>query len=338
MIGMRDSEKALIHILETVPELTPASVKDNHGSILVIGTAERISAYEAYYSPYHNEKIGFFDIDQENGQFDAVYVIGKKQKQESAYFLAKALKLAKNNAPVVMVLENDWGGKNLEKLYKSACLETQSESKHKSRIVWTRTPQTADQSRIDEWIRSGAKARRADEQWTQPGIFSWENLDKGTQALQEVFKKEWRGEFRGKGADFGCGCGDLAKFMLESCYKIKKFHLLDIDKRAVDCAKQNLERKFGEIIEPHWIDITKGSLPQKLDFIVMNPPFHTGKDQLASLGKAFILQASKSLDRGGLCLIVANVHLPYEDTIRDLFYSFEIIEIKSGFKIILARK
>ena len=75
-----------------------------------------------------------------------------------------------------------------------------------------------------------------------------------------------------------------------------------------------------------------------LDFVIMNPPFHTGKKNDIGLGLNFIQNAAHHLRKGGVLMMVANVHLPYENHLKSLFSNFDIIAQKSGFKIIRAVK
>ena len=70
----------------------------------------------------------------------------------------------------------------------------------------------------------------------------------------------------------------------------------------------------------------------------MNPPFHTGKTQMMSMGQAFITHAAKSLKAGGILVFVANTHLPYEAIVAENFSFHRILSENHGFKIIEAVK
>lgn len=67
----------------------------------------------------------------------------------------------------------------------------------------------------------------------------------------------------------------------------------------------------------HWHDVTKG-LPECYDVVIMNPPFHIGRDQKAELGLSFLTAASRGLRRGGRLFLVANRRLPYESHLDSL--------------------
>jgi len=329
-IPMRDSEKAILHILNTLP-----FYQGGEHPTLIIGADNFLPQEARIYSPYSplDTKSIQPQAPEWHGVFKNILVIGTKQKQETAYFLALALKCAALDACVVMALENDWGGKTLDKLFKAAGLPIHTESKHKSRVVWTVSPQNAAPEVIDKWVTDGGMHQRADGQWTQAGIFSWEKMDRGT----SVFLKYFDAPLKGNGADFGCGCGDISKHILEINEEITTLHILDIDSRSVQCATRNLNA-YKDKIKPACCNIVLDNLPKNLDFIVMNPPFHTGKDQKFTLGQAFITQAVQSLKKGGFVWVVANVHLPYEEIMRQNFSKVETIATEDGFKVITAQK
>ena len=55
------------------------------------------------------------------------------------------------------------------------------------------------------------------------------------------------------------------------------------------------------------------------DVIVMNPPFHDGRDADPMLGLKFITTAAMSLRSTGDLWLVANKHLPYENLMAETF-------------------
>ena len=88
----------------------------------------------------------------------------------------------------------------------------------------------------------------------------------------------------------------------------------------------------------HWHDVTAG-LPQRYDFIVSNPPFHTqSRADRPDIGQRFITVAAAALKPGGRLWLVANRHLPYEQTLNDQFGEVRVAGERDGFKVIHARK
>ena len=62
-----------------------------------------------------------------------------------------------------------------------------------------------------------------------------------------------------------------------------------------------------------------GSRAAVMDAVVMNPPFHEGRKADPELGQAFIEAAAGMLGAKGKLYMVANRHLPYEETLERLF-------------------
>jgi 16S rRNA (guanine1207-N2)-methyltransferase len=123
---------------------------------------------------------------------------------------------------------------------------------------------------------------------------------------------------------------------------MKNLCLYELDHRALECAKINLtESNTNEKtkIEYHWTDVTEAVPHQRqFDTVIMNPPFHEAQDASFTLGKTFIKQAANILKPGGTLYLVANLHLPYEQTLLENFRSHRILKEDKGFKVFLARK
>jgi len=161
-------------------------------------------------------------------------------------------------------------------------------------------------------------------------VFSWDRIDRGSKLLTENLPR-----LSGEGADFGAGIGYLSHHILQNAPSITKLHVLEADARALACARENL----GDFAIFGWEDLTKpvASLG-KLDFIVMNPPFHEGKKTQIPLGRDFVRTAAHHLKKGGKLWMVANAHLPYEDLVRAEFTDVHFTLQKDGFKLIGATR
>jgi len=91
-------------------------------------------------------------------------------------------------------------------------------------------------------------------------------------------------------------------------------------------------------VEASWSDVTTAAMPRRYDLIVMNPPFHTGREQQTSLGQRFVDVAAGGLKPGGRLLLVANALLPYEATIERTFRSQRLVLRQGGYKVIEATR
>ncbi len=248
---------------------------------------------------------------------------------ERRYAIARGLAALAPDAPFTILAPKDRGGSRLgEELRAFGCTFEETGKRH-HRICAGRKP--AAPTGVAEAVEAG-RPRLVEGLglWSQPGVFSWDRLDPGTAVLLDHLPA-----LAGRGADFGCGIGVLAKAALASA-KVKAVTLIDIDRRAVDAARRNVEDARAEI---RWADLKTGMTGlANLDFVVMNPPFHLGGNEDQALGQGFVQRAATALRRGGVLWLTANRHLPYETVLKPLFARVETRAEARGFKIIEAHK
>ena len=165
---------------------------------------------------------------------------------------------------------------------------------------------------------------------TQPGIFSADAPDPGSALLAAALPLD----LGGKVADLGAGWGFLAREIL-SRPKIKRLDLVEAEADALACAKINISDERARF---HWADATTWKPESLLDVVVMNPPFHQGRDADPALGAAFIQAARRMLAPKGSLWLVANRHLPYDAVLSDAFLEYNEIAGTSAFRVIHATK
>jgi 16S rRNA (guanine1207-N2)-methyltransferase len=228
-----------------------------------------------------------------------------------------------------MLAHNKQGGSRLHDELKAFGCAPEETAKHHFRICTG--SRLTELTGIDQAIADGApRLIETLGLWLQPGIFSWDRIDPGSALLVEHLPA-----LEGRGADLGCGIGILARAVLAQP-AVKHVTLIDIDRRAMEAAKRNVDTARSAIL---WTDAaTSKALPSNLDFVVMNPPFHDGGAEDQNLGRAFIAKAAGMLRKGGLCLLVANRHLPYEAAMTPLFAEVTQVVQAAGYKIYAARK
>lgn len=249
---------------------------------------------------------------------------------ERRYQLAQALRALKTGAPLVAMAPKDKGGNRIRKELESFGCEVLEDSKSHHKICTAARPASPT---LEEALFEG-RARFVDSiaLWSQPGIFSWDRIDPGSELLVRLLP-----ELSGRGADLGAGLGFLTRAVIKS-RKVQQMSLVEIDRRAVECARKNLETEKARLAF-HWADLRRADTGiSGLDFIVTNPPFHDGGTEDQSLGQGFIQQAAYLLKPGGELWLVANKHLPYEELLRSLFQRVELLEESGGFKAYRARR
>lgn len=266
--------------------------------------------------------------------YDMIWICATKDKKETSGLVRKALDLLAEQGCVYISAANNQGGRSLEKLvmkHGGKVYETLVKNKCRA-IKFCIDP--AHQDLINKHIDFGLGAFQISPEglWTCYGIYGAQKKDKGSELLIKYIK----GKLKGHIADFGCGHGDLLYHSISGS-KPESLWAIDHDARAINCASMNLSHIPA--LHVIWADCTK-KIPElpALDLIVMNPPFHSAEKTDISLGQAFIINAAQYLKASGILYMVANQHLAYEKILPEHYRDFDILETKSGFKVIKAMK
>lgn len=162
-----------------------------------------------------------------------------------------------------------------------------------------------------------------------PGVFAAGKLDPGTARLLEVVQLEG---FAGKRLlDMGCGYGLIA---LKASLAGAAVTAVDDDLLAVRSTHRNAER-YGADVRALHSDVDSELQGETFDAVLMNPPFHVGKQVVMDVPGAFLAAAYERLRPGGTLTLVANRALPYE---RELggFSSWETLFVDPQFKVLRA--
>ncbi|MFI0394994.1 class I SAM-dependent methyltransferase [Paracoccus jiaweipingae] len=177
----------------------------------------------------------------------------------------------------------------------------------------------------DDWA---ARPQQVDGFRTLPGVFSADAVDAGSAMLAAHLPDKMPTRV----VDLGAGWGWLSAQVLArpGC---EALHLVEADHDALDCARANITDPRASF---HWADALRFTLPEPVNGVVMNPPFHQGRRADPSLGAGFIRSAAGLLTGAGRLWMVANRHLPYESVLSDHFAQVEEIGGDSRFKIITA--
>jgi 16S rRNA (guanine1207-N2)-methyltransferase len=263
---------------------------------------------------------------------DQAVVLAPPGVAERRYTLALALRALKPGATLVAMAPKERGGSRLRKELEAFGCTVEESAKRHHRICHVDRP--VELTGVDQAMADGApRLVPGLGLWSQPGVFSWDRIDPGTAALIEALPA-----LSGAGADLGCGVGVLAHAVLASP-AVTRLHLIDIDRRAADCARRNVDDARAEFA---WGDATGGDATtatlEGLNFVVMNPPFHDAGWETKALGQRFIQAAANALGKGGVLWMVANLHLPYEAVLEPLFKRVERRGSSGPYKVFEARK
>ena len=339
---MQDPFAALSLVLETHPELTPAEggrvlfMRARPG-VALDGFRGQLTCLQPY-KPWATalQAAGLRFSKEVEGPFALVLLLPERQRQAMHADIARAHDLLAPGGALVVALPNDWGAKRTERSLAEISGNIESISKHRSRVFWAfkRDGEPWDEPKLAEWRTAGAMQKILDERfWSQPGLFSWNRIDEGSQLLVNHLPTG----VRGRVADLGIGWGFLSDHLLRNCHDIDTLDGYDADADAIECARRNL----GIIPTPvrpklHWHDVTTGLGAAQYDWIITNPPFHEGRAADPMLGVKFITAAALALAPGGQLWLVANRHLPYEHVLSEAFEESKAIAESHGFKVLTA--
>ena len=160
---------------------------------------------------------------------------------------------------------------------------------------------------------------------TLPGVFSADGIDRGSALLAAALPAEMKGRV----ADFGAGWGFLARAVLAR-EGVRELHLVEAEAEALDCARANVADARAVF---HWADATRFKAERGFDHVVMNPPFHSGREADPGLGMAFLAAAQRNLTPQGVLWLVANRHLPYDRALTALFRDVEEIGGDAAYRL-----
>lgn len=272
---------------------------------------------------------GSDDIAQiADASLDEITLLVPPGAVEARYVVAQALRVLTPGGALSAAAPKDRGGLRLKRTLEGFGCEVAETARRHHRICEVERP--AALTGLDEAIAEGAPRLLPSGLWSQPGVFSWEKLDPGSELLIKHLPK-----LKGQGADLGGGIGWLSLAVLQQP-DVTKLRLIELDRRAFDCARRNVE---DPRISIEWADVRKIAEPlANLDFVVMNPPFHDGGAEDRALGQAFIRAASSALRKGGTLWLTANRHLPYEAVLKEVFREVKPVADTGGFKIYEARR
>lgn len=270
-----------------------------------------------------------------NGRYAEVWLLPDRQRECQLGDMARAWDQVEEGGLLVVSVRNDWGAKRLEEQWKDVVGGgLVSHSKHHCRVFISQKKPGWNEAKLSVWRESAAMRRQADTgYWTRPGLFSWEKPDVGSRLLA----LELPASLKGAGADLGAGWGWLSMEVLRRCPDITSLDAFEVDARALEPARRNL----GNVLVPvrpklFWKDVTAGVGRAVYDFVVMNPPFHEGRDAEPGLGLKFITAAATALKHEGELWMVANKQLPYEVLLESLFAEVTLVSQRDGFKVLHA--
>jgi 16S rRNA (guanine1207-N2)-methyltransferase len=165
-----------------------------------------------------------------------------------------------------------------------------------------------------------------------PGVFAHGRLDEGTALLLEALSGL---TLEGEVLDFACGAG-LIGACIAAMHPHTRVTLLDTSALALRATEETLagNQLTGSVIASDGLSDLKGSF----DLIISNPPIHAGIKTDNRMGIRLLESVHEHLMPGGILIMVANIHLPYEKWLSQTFRHCTRRLANDSYKVLLAKK
>lgn len=167
---------------------------------------------------------------------------------------------------------------------------------------------------------------------TLPGVFAHGRLDRGTRLLLDVLETV---RPDGRVLDFACGSGVIGLSLLAANRSLD-VTLLDDSALALESARRSLQQQEldAKLLPSDGLSAMTGTF----DWIVSNPPFHSGVKNDLDIAARFFRDAGTFLTEKGRILVVFNQHLPYSGWLRESFKHVELLAQRDGFNVVQASR
>lgn len=291
------------------------------------------------YTPFFDTKTFFdeprfasFDIEfsawlNQPQTFDAIVIYYPKSKQRFDYYLSMASQRLNEGGVIYVVGEKKGGIKSCDKGLKPFVIKPNKidSARHCMLYIGASNGFKCSKS-IDHWFTEKSFDIEVAGQTitlqlaSLPGTFSANRLDEGTELLLKSLDN-----IRGMGLDFGAGCGVISAAVGKR-FDVKLI-ALDVDAMAIASSNRTftLNQVDAKALPSNGLStVLNDNL--KVDFVVTNPPFHTGIDTDYSITEQFIKNCHKILKPSYQLWMVANAFLPYPELFK---HYLKPVDIKS---------
>ncbi len=257
-----------------------------------------------------------------DGPYAAAIVCLPRAKAQALAMIFQAMQAVVPGGPILIDGQRTDGVDTILKLCRNLgplAGEVFSKAHGKAFVVMA-GPAPADWAAAPQHIDGGFQ--------TLPGVFSADGPDRGSALLATALPAE----LPGRVVDLGAGWGYLSRAILQR-RGVKELDLVEAEAAALDCARLNITDPRARF---HWADAATFKPACPAQCVVMNPPFHAGRDADPALGVSFLHAAWRMLGPPGVLWLVANRHLPYDRALAPLFRDITEVGGDSAFRLIRA--
>jgi 16S rRNA (guanine1207-N2)-methyltransferase len=284
---------------------------------------ERVEAIQGF-KPDHDAlaRAGYAARVAPEGEYATALILLPRAKAEARALVAEAAAHLPKGAPIAVDGQKHDGIDSFLKDLRARAALGEPIAKAHGKIAVFANPGSAA---FADW--KGAALRGPHSYATHPAAFSADAPDPGSVALAAVLPADLQGVV----ADFGAGWGYLSGEALKRP-GVTEMHLIEAEHAALEAARENIADPRARF---HWADATAEA---PYDAILMNPPFHRGREADPALGRAFIAAAAKALRPSGVLYMVANRQLPYEHALAEAFAEVEPLPGPPAYKLTRASR
>jgi len=166
--------------------------------------------------------------------------------------------------------------------------------------------------------------------YTQPGVFSWSRLDKGTEALLHWLPSDYSDL---RVLDLGCGAGVLA--LAAAQHGAIEVVATDSSALAVESARRTLcDYPNATVLSAD----ACGDISGSFDMVISNLPVHEGAQPNHRLGERFIVASHRLLKSDGELWVVFQERMPFEETLQRYFSEIDWLDAPRGYTVARAVK
>ncbi|MDV7105230.1 16S rRNA (guanine(1207)-N(2))-methyltransferase RsmC [Vibrio sp. TH_r3] len=263
---------------------------------------------------------------------DMILLYWPKAKAEAEYLLAMLLAHLGTGTEIVVVGENRSGVKSIEKMFAQYGPISKYDSARRCSFYWGRCDHLAEPFDIQQWYKTYTLTLFGKDLIVKslPGVFSHGQFDDGSKLLLDSLPK-----MRGKVLDFGCGAGVIGATLALINPDIE-LQMCDINAFAIASSIQTLQANglTGKVFASDVYSDTDNDY----DFIISNPPFHSGLETSYNVTESLLANAPQFLTKRGELFIVANSFLKYPPIIEEAFSNCATINKTTKFAIYHAKK
>lgn len=276
---------------------------------------------------------------EESEQYDTIALRVCKEKAVNQHLLKACPALLKSNGELILSGEKTDGIKSYCKDLQTKFSNAGKPKKHG--LVYlahfqtpTNTPALSEDETYHQ-IRPIVETNGIT-LYSKPGQYGWTKIDQGSQKLVEHFRHYCAALPKEKLTtllDLGCGYGYLTFAIAELPFDSRTA----TDNNAAAVLSCRYTAQANNLSVHVSADDLGKQIQGQFDFILCNPPFHTGFDVQTDLTRRFLQAARSKLTERGQAFFVVNSFVGLEKRAQGLFSQITLLENDGQFKVFCLR-